>query len=138
MGGLGALAVAFKNPDAYASVSAFAPIASPTAVPWGDKAFGAYFGKDAPSQGPEYDPCALLAKRGRAFPQFDDVLVDVGLDDQFLAAQLRPELLEEAARAVGQKVSVRRHPGHDHSYFFVASFVDEHIAFHARHLAREI
>ena len=137
MGGLGALAVAFKNPDAYASVSAFAPIASPTAVPWGDKAFGAYFGKDAPSQGPEYDPCALLAKRGRAFPQFDDVLVDVGLDDQFLAAQLRPELLEEAARAVGQKVSVRRHPGHDHSYFFVSSFMEDHVRFHADALARK-
>ena len=87
MGGLGALAVAFKNPDAYASVSAFAPIAAPTAVPWGDKAFGAYFGKDAPSQGPEYDPCALLAKRGRAFPQFDDVLVDIG-DSQDLMQSL--------------------------------------------------
>ena len=137
MGGMGALAVAFKNPEAYASVSAFAPIVAPTAVPWGEKAFGAYFGADAATKGPEYDPCALLARRGSAFPQFDDVLVDVGLDDQFLDAQLKPELLEEAARAVGQKVSVRRHPGHDHSYFFVSSFMEDHVRFHADALARK-
>ena len=137
MGGMGALAVAFKNPDAYASVSAFAPIVAPTAVPWGEKAFSAYFGADAATKGLEHDPCALLTRRGSAFSQFDDVLVDVGLDDQFLDAQLKPELLEEAARAVGQKVSVRRHPGHDHSYFFVSSFMEDHVRFHADALARK-
>ena len=137
MGGMGALAIAFRNPDAYASVSAFAPIVAPTAVPWGEKAFGAYFGADAATKGPEHDPCALLRRRGSAFPQFDDVLVDVGLDDQFLQTQLKPELLEEAAAAVGQKVSVRRHPGHDHSYFFVSSFMEDHVRFHAEALARK-
>jgi S-(hydroxymethyl)glutathione dehydrogenase/alcohol dehydrogenase len=137
MGGMGALAIAFRNPDAYASVSAFAPIVAPTAVPWGEKAFEAYFGADAATKGKEHDPCALLRKRGSAFPQFDDVLVDVGLDDQFLQTQLKPELLEEAAAAVGQKVSVRRHPGFDHSYFFVSSFMEDHVRFHAEALARK-
>jgi len=139
MGGHGALTVAFKNPSAYASVSAFAPICAPTSVPWGEKAFGAYFGADdAAALGKAHDATALLLERGRAFAEFDDVLIDQGLDDQFLATQLRPEALEEAAKKVGQKVTVRRHAGFDHSYFFISSFAADHVAFHAKALQRRL
>ena len=133
MGGHGALTIAFKNPDAYASVSAFAPICNPTAVPWGEKAFGAYLGST--DAGKAHDACELLRSRGKAFEQFDDILVDQGLDDQFLTNQLKPEALEEAATAVGQKISVRRHAGFDHSYFFISSFMEDHVRFHAKALA---
>ena len=141
MGGAGALAVAFKNPEAYASVSAFAPICNPTAVPWGEKAFKAYFGADAVEKGKEHDPCELLRSRGAGVAEKfgkTGILVDVGLDDQFLNDQLRPETLERAAKEVNvhDALTVRRHAGHDHSYFFISSFMEDHVNFHADALER--
>jgi S-(hydroxymethyl)glutathione dehydrogenase / alcohol dehydrogenase len=133
MGGHGALTIAFKNPTEYAAVSAFAPIVNPSAVPWGKKAFEAYLG--SAEAGKDHDACELLKKRGAAFPEFADVLVDQGLDDQFLTEQLKPENLEAVAKEVGQKVSVRRHAGFDHSYFFISSFMEDHVKFHAKALA---
>jgi S-formylglutathione hydrolase len=133
MGGHGALTLAMKHPDLFRSVSAFSPICSPTRCPWGEKAFGAYLGPDRGAR--RAHDAALLMQAGKARP-FDDVLVDQGLADQFLAAQLKPELLEEAALTSGQKLTLRRHEGYDHSYFFIATFVADHIAFHAARLAR--
>lgn len=135
MGGHGALIVAFKNPDKYASVSAFAPICHPTAVPWGKKAFKAYFGGDAATQGPHHDAVQLLTARGKAFEEFSEVLVDQGLDDKFLAEQLQPGALEAAGAQTGQKITVRRHAGFDHSYFFVSTFMEDHVKFHAKAMA---
>ena len=132
MGGHGALTLAMKHPSLFRSVSAFAPIASPTRCAWGEKAFGAYLGSDR-STWMEHD-AALLMATGAAKP-FDDILVDQGLGDQFLQSQLKPELLEAAAAASQQKLTMRRHEGYDHSYFFMASFVADHIAFHAARLA---
>lgn len=132
MGGHGALTLAMRHPDKFKSVSAFAPISSPTRCPWGEKAFSAYLGADREAW--EAHDAALLMEAGQANP-FDDILVDQGLADQFLESQLKPELLEEAARAAGQKLTLRRHEGYDHSYFFMATFVGDHIAFHAARLA---
>jgi S-(hydroxymethyl)glutathione dehydrogenase/alcohol dehydrogenase len=137
MGGHGALVIAFKNPDAFASVSAFAPICHPTVVPWGEKAFEAYFGSTAPTAGPQHDAVELLTARGKAFEQFSDVLIDQGLDDKFLAEQLHPEALESAAARVGQKVTIRRHAGFDHSYFFISTFMEDHVRFHASAMAAQ-
>jgi S-formylglutathione hydrolase len=131
MGGHGALTLAMKHPQLFASVSAFAPISSPTRCPWGEKAFAAYLGPDREAW--RGHDAALLMEAGKAKP-FDDILVDQGLGDQFLETQLKPELLEQAARASGQRLSLRRHEGYDHSYFFMASFIAEHIAFHAARL----
>jgi S-formylglutathione hydrolase FrmB len=117
----------------YAAVSAFAPICNPSAVPWGGKAFGAYLGDAA--AGKDHDAAELLRARGKPFEQFPDILIDQGMDDQFLAEQLKPEALEAAAASVGQKLSVRRHPGMDHSYFFISSFMEDHVKFHAKALA---
>jgi S-formylglutathione hydrolase len=132
MGGHGALTLAMRHPDLFRSVSAFSPICSPTRCPWGEKAFNAYLGPDRDAW--RTHDAALLMQAGNAKP-FDDILVDQGLADQFLETQLKPELLEEAARASGQKLTVRRHEGYDHSYFFIATFVADHIAFHAARLA---
>jgi S-formylglutathione hydrolase len=132
MGGHGALTLAMRHPDLFRSVSAFSPICSPTRCPWGEKAFSAYLGSDRDAW--RAHDAALLMQAGNAKP-FDDILVDQGLADQFLETQLKPELLEEAARASGQKLTVRRHEGYDHSYFFIATFVADHIAFHAARLA---
>ncbi len=132
MGGHGALTLAMKHPDLFRSVSAFSPIASPTRCPWGEKAFGAYLGADRNTW--RAHDAALLMEAGKAKP-FDDILIDQGLADQFLDAQLKPELLEGAARTAGQKLTLRRHEGYDHSYFFIATFVADHIAFHAARLA---
>lgn len=131
MGGHGALTLALKYPDLFKSVSAFAPIVSPTTCDWGRKAFSAYLGDDE-SQWTAHDACCLIAKgAGRSF---DDILVDQGLGDNFLENQLRPEKLEAAAAEAGLKVTVRRQEGYDHSYFFMASFIDDHVAFHAQRL----
>ena len=131
MGGHGALTIAFKDPHAWASVSAFAPICHPTQAPWGQKAFGAYLAGGV-EEGRAHDAVELLRARGKAFEQFSDILVDQGADDEFLGAgQLRPEALEEAAGKVGQRVTVRRHAGFDHSYFFISSFMADHVRFHA-------
>ncbi len=132
MGGHGALTLAMRHPDLFRSVSAFAPISSPTRCPWGEKAFSAYLGADHESWKPH--DAALLIESGNATP-FDDILVDQGLSDQFLETQLKPELLEAAARKANQKLTLRRHEGYDHSYFFMATFVADHVAFHAARLA---
>lgn len=132
MGGHGALTLALKHPDLFTSVSAFAPICSPTRCPWGEKAFGAYLGSDR-SVWIHHD-ASLLIEAGAAQGQFDDILVDQGDADSFLADQLKPELLQAAADAVGQKLTLRMQPGYDHSYFFMASFIADHLAFHADRL----
>lgn len=131
MGGHGALTLAMKHPILFKSVSAFAPISSPTRCPWGEKAFTAYLG-DNREEWALHD-AALLMEQKWAKP-FDDILVDQGLGDQFLENQLKPELLEQAAEKAGQKLTLRRHEGYDHSYFFMTSFVGDHVAFHAARL----
>lgn len=131
MGGHGALTLAMKHPSLFTSVSAFAPIASPTRCPWGEKAFTAYLGSDREAW-KAHDAVELM-DTGRAAP-FDDILVDQGMADPFLDSQLKPELLEAAARASGANVTLRRHDGYDHSYFFIATFIADHVAFHAARL----
>ncbi|HYD87868.1 MAG TPA: S-formylglutathione hydrolase [Vitreimonas sp.] len=132
MGGHGALTLAMKHPSLFKSVSAFAPISSPTRCPWGEKAFSAYLGSDRESW--RAHDAALLMEAGKAKP-FDDILVDQGVADQFLETQLKPELLEQAAAQAGQKLTLRRREGYDHSYYFMTTFVGDHIAFHAARLA---
>lgn len=132
MGGHGALTLALRHPDLFKSVSAFAPIASPTRCPWGEKAFSAYLGDDR-AEWAKHD-AALLIESGAARGVFDDILVDQGDADSFLTNQLKPELLVAAAKAAGQVLTLRMQPGYDHSYFFMASFVDDHVAFHASRL----
>ncbi|MBI1362071.1 MAG: S-formylglutathione hydrolase [Alphaproteobacteria bacterium] len=132
MGGHGALTLALRHPDRFRSVSALAPIASPTRCPWGVKAFNAYLGADR-SKWAEHD-AAMMIGAGAAKGRFDDVLVDVGLSDPFLEEQLKPNLLEETCRMAGQPLSIRRREGYDHSYFFVATFIQEHVAWHAARL----
>jgi S-formylglutathione hydrolase len=131
MGGHGALTIALRNPDRFRAVSAMAPIVSPTRTDWGRKALTAYLGAD---QAPwaQHD-ATLLLQSGAARGRFDDMLVDQGLADQFLAA-LQPHLLEEAAALAGQRVTVRRQEGYDHSYWFVQSFIADHLDFHAARL----
>ena len=131
MGGHGALTLAMRHPDKFVSVSAFAPISSPTRCPWGEKAFGAYFGADRETWKPH--DAALLIEAGNSAP-FDDILVDQGLADSFLETQLKPNLLEAAAAKAGRKLTLRRHEGYDHSYFFMASFIGDHVAYHAARL----
>jgi len=132
MGGHGALTLAMKHPALFNSVSAFAPISSPTRCAWGEKAFSAYLGPDRDVW--RAHDASLLIEAGKAKP-FDDILIDQGLGDQFLGDQLKPELLEAAAAKVGQKLTVRRQPGYDHSYYFMTTFVGDHVAFHAARLA---
>ncbi|WP_022727977.1 S-formylglutathione hydrolase [Fodinicurvata sediminis] len=132
MGGHGALTLALNNPGLFTSVSAFAPIASPTRCPWGEKALGAYLGPR--SEAWEQHDASLLIARDAASGHFDDILVDQGTADGFLEEQLKPELLEEAASKAGQKLTLRRQPGYDHSYFFISSFIDDHLSFHAQRL----
>ncbi len=132
MGGHGALTLALRHPDVFRSVSAFAPICSPTRCPWGEKAFTAYLGEDRAAWA-DHD-AALLIEAGAAHGRFDEILVDQGLGDNFLAEQLKPELLEAACAAAGQKLTLRRQDGYDHSYFFMASFIADHVAFHAARL----
>ena len=132
MGGHGALTLALRHPELFQSVSAFAPIASPTRCAWGDKAFTAYLGDDR-AEWAKHD-AALLLESGAASGVYDDILVDQGDADQFLTDQLKPELLKAAADKAGQKLTIRMQPGYDHSYFFMASFIDDHVAFHAARL----
>ncbi|WP_292039272.1 MULTISPECIES: S-formylglutathione hydrolase [unclassified Brevundimonas] len=132
MGGHGALTLALKYPHLFKSVSAFAPISSPTRCPWGEKAFSAYLGDDR-SQWAKHD-AALLIESGAAKDHYDDILVDQGDADTFLENQLKPELLQAAADKASQKITVRMQPGYDHSYFFMASFIADHVAFHAARL----
>jgi S-formylglutathione hydrolase len=132
MGGHGALALTLRHPELFRSVSAFAPISSPTRCPWGQKALAAYLGDDREAWAGH--DAALLLGSGAAGGRFDDILVDQGDADPFLAEQLKPELLQEAAASVGQTLTLRMQPGYDHSYFFMASFIDDHLAFHAARL----
>jgi S-formylglutathione hydrolase len=129
MGGHGALVAALRRPDRFRSCSAFAPISAPTQCPWGHKAFGGYLGPDRTAWA-AYDACELM----RAKPFAREILVDQGLADKFLSEQLRPDLLEAAAKTNGQKLVLRRHAGYDHGYFFIQSFVAEHLAHHKRQL----
>ncbi|MCK8785363.1 S-formylglutathione hydrolase [Roseomonas sp. NAR14] len=130
MGGHGALTLALRHPDRYRSVSAFAPIASPMRCPWGEKALSGYLGPDrAAWRG--HDACALI-EDGARLPA---LLVDQGTADGFLETQLRPELLEAACAAAGIPLTLRRQAGYDHSYFFIASFVEDHLRWHAATLA---
>ncbi len=129
MGGHGALTIALRNPGRYRSVSAFSPIVAPSQVPWGEKAFAAYLGDDRETW-KAYDATALIASATERLP----LLVDQGGDDEFLDGQLRPQLLQAAAEAAGHPLTLRIHPGYDHSYYFIASFIGEHIAHHARAL----
>lgn len=126
MGGHGAITIALKNPDKYRSVSAMAPICAPMRCPWGEKAFTGYLGADR-STWAEYDATELLKTTSARM----HLLVDQGLGDQFLTEQLKPELLEEACHAVGYPLTLHRREDYDHSYFFIASFIGEHIAHHA-------
>lgn len=132
MGGHGALTLALRHPDIFASVSAFAPIAAPSLCPWGEKAFAAFLGEDRAAWAGH--DAALLVRAGAARKRFDQILVDQGEADPFLADQLMPEALRDACRDAGQPLTLNLRPGYDHSYFFVASFIDEHLRFHARRL----
>lgn len=129
MGGHGALTLALKHPGRFQSVSAFAPIAAPTQVPWGRKALPAYLG-DHPAAWAAHDACALIDAGARVA----DLLVDQGEADAFLAEQLRPELLEAACARADIPLTLRRHAGYDHGYWFVQSFVADHLRWHAARL----
>jgi S-formylglutathione hydrolase len=130
MGGHGALTIALKNPRNYKSLSAFAPIASPTRCPWGQKALNGYLGPGT-TRWREYDATALIEDRGWTGPS---ILVDQGTSDQFLESQLKPELLREACARRGIALDLRFRDGYDHSYFFIATFIEDHLRFHAGHL----
>ncbi|EKQ9310037.1 S-formylglutathione hydrolase [Escherichia coli] len=133
MGGHGALIMALKNPGKYTSVSAFAPIVNPCSVPWGIKAFSTYLGEDK-NDWMEWDSCALMyaSNAQNAIP----TLIAQGDNDQFLADQLQPAVLAEAARQKAWPMTLRIQPGYDHSYYFIASFIEDHLRFHAQHLLK--
>ena len=131
MGGHGALVLAQRHGDRYRSVSAFAPIAAPTQCPWGEKAFTGYLGEDR-SAWAEYDASALMAKSSCPFPE--GILVDQGLADNFLEKQLNPEAFEQACEKAGQPLTLRRHEGYDHGYYFISTFMGDHLEFHAERL----
>lgn len=129
MGGHGALTIALKNPEKYKSVSAFSPIVSPLNCPWGEKALGGYIGADKAAWR-QYDACALIEDGARV----PAILVDQGEADQFLSEQLKPELLEAACADTDIDLTLRRQPGYDHSYYFIASFMEDHLRWHAARL----
>lgn len=133
MGGHGALIMALKNPGRFTSVSAFAPIVNPCKVPWGQKAFSAYLGNDE-ANWQEWDSCALMqaSQTGDAIP----TLIDQGDADQFLGTQLQPAVLAEVARQKQWPLSLRIQPGYDHSYYFIATFIEDHLRFHAQFLLK--
>jgi S-formylglutathione hydrolase len=130
MGGHGALTIALRNPGRFRSVSAFAPISAPRDCPWGEKALEGYLGADR-STWLDYDACALIANGGRV----DSILVDQGDADPFLCDQLKPELLQRACAEAGIDLTLRMQPGYDHSYSFIATFMDDHVAWAAERLA---
>ena len=130
MGGHGALTLALRNPGLYRSVSAIAPIAAPSQCPWGHKAFGGYLGDDRAAWA-AHDATELVKSGAKAPP----LLVDQGLADKFLAEQLHPHLFEEACRAAGQPLTLRRHEGYDHGYYFIQTVVGDHVAHHAKQLS---
>jgi S-formylglutathione hydrolase len=129
MGGHGALSIGLKNPDRYASFSAFSPIVAPTQCPWGHKVFTHYLGAD-PSTWADYDTCMLLGKATEQRP----ILIDQGTADNFLGEQLKTHLIVDASNTANYPIEVRMQEGYDHSYYFIASFMGDHLSFHARHL----
>jgi S-formylglutathione hydrolase len=131
MGGHGALTVGLRNPDRFRSVSAFSPIVSPLNCPWGEKALGGYLGADREAWR-EYDACALIEDGAR----LDGLLVDQGTGDNFLEDQLKTELLAEACERAGIPAEIRMQPGYDHSYYFISSFLADHVGWHAERLKR--
>ena len=131
MGGHGALTVALRNPGRYRSVSAFAPIVAPSQVPWGEKALGRYLGPDRAAWR-RHDSVALIKDGHR----LDEILVDQGTSDNFLEEQLKPNLLETACREAGIPLTLRMQPGYDHSYFFISTFIEDHLRWHAERLER--
>lgn len=136
MGGYGALTLAYRHPDQFLSLSALAPICAPTQCPWGQTALAAYLGQD-PALWREHDVLQLMQKRHDAGlpPLFaQGILVDQGLADPFLATQLHPHLLEAACSQTGQGLTLRRHAGYDHGYYFVSTFIEDHLAHHAQRL----
>ena len=132
MGGHGALTLALRHPGVFRSVSAFAPIAAPTCCPWGRKAFSGYLGEDR-EVWQRHDASELMAQAANPFPE--GILIDQGLADKFLAEQLYPEAFEAACAWAGQPLTLRRHAGYDHGYYFIQSFIADHLAHHARVLA---
>ncbi|QOH81556.1 S-formylglutathione hydrolase (plasmid) [Plesiomonas shigelloides] len=129
MGGLGALVLALRNPDEYTSVSAFSPIVSPSKVPWGQQAFSAYLGNNRKAW-EVYDPVCLILQ-GKRLPE---IFIDQGLNDDFYEEQLRTKSFEKACREMNVNVLIRYHAGYDHSYYFISSFIGEHMAYHANRL----
>jgi len=127
MGGHGALVAALRNPDRYRSVSAFAPIAAPISCPWGEKAFTGYLGSDR-DRWADYDASVLVARRARG----GTILIDQGTADKFLDEQLKPCSLTDAGRRSGQAIELRMQPGYDHGYYFISTFIADHLRFHAR------
>ena len=130
MGGHGALTLALRNPDVFRSVSALAPICAPTRCPWGKKAFNGYLGSVA--AGARYDASILMAALKRPFP--GGILIDQGLGDKFLAEQLYPEAFEAACAKAEQPLLLRRQPAYDHGYYFISTFIEDHLRFHAAQL----
>jgi S-formylglutathione hydrolase len=129
MGGHGALVLALRNPVLYKSVSAFAPIAAPLRCPWGEKALSGYLG-DNREAWRDYDASELVGRASEKFAA--GILVDQGLADQFLDAQLNPDVFEAACAAAGQPLTLRRHAGYDHGYYFISTFIEDHLAHHAK------
>ena len=129
MGGHGALTIALRNPERYSSVSAFSPISNPLDCPWGHKAFAAYLGKDR-STWAKYDASELM----RVATQFVPARVDQGAADDFLEQQLKPERLQASASSIGYPLELNLHPGYDHSYYFIAAFIEQQLYFHAKYL----
>mmetsp|Transcript_54560 Transcript_54560/g.132474 ORF Transcript_54560/g.132474 Transcript_54560/m.132474 type:complete len:205 (-) Transcript_54560:816-1430(-) len=130
MGGHGALTIALKQQDKWVSVSAFAPIVNPTNVPWGDKAFNAYLG--VVDAGKAHDATCLLSEGGKS--KYDDIPIDQGDADNFLEEQLTTSAFSDAAKKVGQRVTVNMREGFDHSYHFIAAFIEDHVQFHGKRL----
>ena len=130
MGGHGALVIGLRNPHAYRSISAFAPISNPVNCPWGQKALGLYLGEDK-DKWQQYDASILLSKATLCPP----IKVNQGLADNFLAQELKPEALEDAAKQAGAEIDISYDKDYDHSYFYIASFIDEHLRFHAKAMA---
>ena len=131
MGGHGALTIGLRNPDRYRSISAFAPIVAPSQVPWGQKALGGYLG-DGAQAWRDHDAVALIEDGARVA----ELLVDQGAADSFLAEQLRPELLAQACEAAGISLTLRLQPGYDHSYYFISTFMADHLRWHGERLGR--
>lgn len=133
MGGHGALVMALRNPALFKTVSAFAPVCAPSRCPWGVKAFSAYLGSDQ-ADWQQYDASALMAGSATPFP--GGILIDQGLSDKFLADQLFPDVFEAACERAQQPLELRRHAGYDHGYYFIATFIADHLRFHYRQLSR--